>query len=459
MMLHNLSTLFSEHSLPLIIDATIKASLVLILAIVLDRMLARSSAAIRHRVWGLSLWSALLVPVLSIVLPQWQIPILPKRAVSQSLTTPQEAIVSTPNSDSIREPQETDLPVEPPTARAWAQPHFDRNFLPDAMPPIEQPTLVETTALNAVDSATSPTSELGPPQQSWMPIDLRLGLVLAWIVGFQWKLLPILAGLVANHRLIRNCEEVLEGRERELVSTLASRIGLNRRVSLFEADASVVPMTLGVIRSVIVVPRDWVEWTDEQRECVLLHELAHIKRSDVAHQLIGCIAAAVHWMNPLVWYALRQLRIERELACDDCVLEAGELPSEYAKQLVVVARAYQPYRPSVSVAMASSARLDDRIRAILDTARTRMPLSSRSALALTLAASILVASIIIIRPVARQAEAEEQTKSELASSAGDEGSIPADLALDSEKEIIVKGIVLKPDGTPAVGATVRTTNC
>ncbi len=457
MMLHNLSTFFSEHSLPLIIDATIKASLVLIFAVVLDRMLARSSAAIRHRVWGLSLWSALLVPILSIVLPQWQIPILPQRAVSQSLATPVEAIVLTPNSESIRESQETDLPVEPPTARTWPQPQFDRNFLPDATP-IEQPMLVETTALNANDSATSPTSELGPPQQSWMRFDLGLGLAFIWIVGFLWKLLPILAGLVANHRLIRKSEEVPDGRDRALVGSLASRIGLNRRVPLFEADASVVPMTLGVVRSVIVVPRDWVEWTDEQRECVLLHELAHIKRFDVAYQLIGCIAAAVHWMNPLVWYALRQLRIERELACDDCVLEAGELPSEYAKQLVVVARAYQPYRPSVSVAMASSARLDDRVRAILDTARTRMPLSSRSAIALTLAASILVASIIIIRPVERQAEADDQTKTELTTNASsDEASIPVDLALDSEKEIIVKGIVLKPDGTPAVGATVRTT--
>jgi len=118
----------------------------------------------------LSLWSALLVPILSIVLPQWQIPILPQRAVSQSLATPEEAIVLTPNSESIRVSQEADLSVEPPMARAWAQPQFDRNFLPDVTP-IEQPMLVETAALNANDSATTPTSELGPPQQSWMRFD------------------------------------------------------------------------------------------------------------------------------------------------------------------------------------------------------------------------------------------------------------------------------------------------
>jgi len=105
--------------------------------------------------------------------------------------------------------------------------------------------------------------------------------------------------------------------------------------------------------------------------------------------------------------------------------------------------------------MASSARLDDRIRAILDTARSRLPLSSRSAIALTLVASILVALIIIIRPVARQADAEEQTKSELASNAGDEASNPADTSLNLDKGIIVKGMVLKPDGLPAIGATVR----
>ena len=456
MMLHNLSTYFSEHSLPLIIDATIKASLILFLAIVLDRMLARSSAAVRHRVWGLSLWSALLVPILSMVLPQWQIPILPQRDVSRSLATPVEAIVPTLNSESIRLSQETGLPIDSYNAKDFSSPPFDRNFLPDAMPPTEQPMLVETTPLNANDNATTPTSELGSPKQAWMRFDLGLGLVVIWFVGFLWKLAPILAGFVANQRLIRKSEEVLDGRERVLVGTLASRLGLNRRVPLFEADASVVPMTLGVVRPVIVVPRDWVGWTAEQRECVLLHELAHIKRFDVAYQLVGCFAAAVHWMNPLVWYALRQLRIERELACDDCVLEAGELPSEYAKQLVVVARAYQPYRPSVSVAMASSARLDDRIRAILDTARSRLPLSNKTALALAITASLFVASIVIVRPVARQADADEPAVTvETSDTRVEEASGPADVSLNLDKGIIVKGMVLKPDGSPAVGATIR----
>ena len=158
----------------------------------------------------------------------------------------------------------------------------------------------------------------------------------------------------------------------------------------------------------------------------------------------------------MVWYALRQLRIERELACDDCVLEAGELPSEYAKQLVGVARAYQPHRPSVSVAMASSARLDDRVRAILDTARTRMPIGNRTAAALAITASLFVLSIVVVRPVARQADADEPAVTVQATdSSVEEASGRDNATLDLDKKIIVKGTVLKPDGSPAIGSIVR----
>ncbi|MDZ4848539.1 MAG: M56 family metallopeptidase [Pirellulaceae bacterium] len=456
-MLNELIALVSEYSLSLFIDATVKTSLILILAIILDRMLARSSAAVRHRIWGLGLWSALLVPILTIILPQWQLPILPQRIAAQSISISEGPIGPDVNSELTRTSQQAKLLTEPSMGSAWTQPEFEQNaFQASSIEIVSTP--IETTELNSKDLQTTRTSELNSPDQLAWRINLGLALAIAWAVGVVWKLASILIGLNANHRLIRESKEVQDGCERDLVSSLASRLGMSHPIPIYEADASVVPMTLGILRPVIVVPRDWTEWAAEQRECVLLHELAHIKRLDVAYQLVGCVAAAIHWLNPLVWYALRQLRIERELACDDCVLAAGELPSEYAKQLVVVARAYQPYRPSVSVAMASSARLDDRIRAILDTARSRLPLSRSTAISIALVASLIVLSIVVIRPVARQVNADENTSAELVAKAGDEEpSANSDTSSNPNQAIIVKGVVLKPDGTPAIGATILST--
>ena len=123
-------------------------------------------------------------------------------------------------------------------------------------------------------------------------------------------------------------------------------------------------MTCGVFRPVVIVPANWCEWSDEQRQCVLLHELAHVKRYDVALQIMARLTAAIYWFNPLVWYALGRLRVERELACDDCVLMAGERPSVYAQALLRTVRAYRRQRTATAVAMAASARLDDRVNAI-----------------------------------------------------------------------------------------------
>ena len=76
--------------------------------------------------------------------------------------------------------------------------------------------------------------------------------------------------------------------------------------------------------------------------------------------------------NPLVWSAVRQLRAERELASDDCVLQAGQAASDYAEQLLrSTLRTCRPARLEFGVAMADSARLDQRMLAILDPQRPR----------------------------------------------------------------------------------------
>jgi len=55
---------------------------------------------------------------------------------------------------------------------------------------------------------------------------------------------------------------------------------------------------------------------------VVAHELAHYKRKDMIWNMVGSLVFAVHWMNPFVWFMLRQMKADRELACDACVLEA-----------------------------------------------------------------------------------------------------------------------------------------
>jgi hypothetical protein len=77
------------------------------------------------------------------------------------------------------------------------------------------------------------------------------------------------------------------------------------------------------------------------------------------------------WLNPLVWVAVRRMCVERERACDDLVLNGGCKPSDYATQLLDIARTFRHQRFAAGIAMARSAQLQGRIAAIVDSSRAR----------------------------------------------------------------------------------------
>jgi bla regulator protein BlaR1 len=67
--------------------------------------------------------------------------------------------------------------------------------------------------------------------------------------------------------------------------------------------------------------------SDRELRHIFLHELAHLKRGDLFLNWGMALAAALHWFNPVVWYVLRRMRLERELACDSIVLQTSD-PAE-----------------------------------------------------------------------------------------------------------------------------------
>jgi TonB family protein len=99
-----------------------------------------------------------------------------------------------------------------------------------------------------------------------------------------------------------------------------------------------VPVVAGLMRPVVLLPREARHWPSERTEAALRHEYAHLRRNDLPTLLLSHIATAVYWFHPLAWMLAAQLRREQEQAADDAVLLSGFEPASYAEALLAAAQ-------------------------------------------------------------------------------------------------------------------------
>src|SRR5262245_20821825 len=165
---------------------------------------------------------------------------------------------------------------------------------------------------------------------------------------------------------------------------------VNDRIPVLDAGRGAMPMTWGVIRPVILLPSEAVEWPAGRLRAVLLHELGHVARHDWLTLAMAELAVALYWFHPLAWWAVSCMRRERERACDDRVLAAGVGASGYAADLLEVARGLGGKRDNAlpAPAMARASNVESRLRAILDPTIQRRSVSAK-VVAIVSAAALL----------------------------------------------------------------------
>ncbi|MEO8677756.1 MAG: M56 family metallopeptidase [Vicinamibacterales bacterium] len=147
---------------------------------------------------------------------------------------------------------------------------------------------------------------------------------------------------------------------------VARRLGFTHPVEVRQFAGEGSPHVAGLFRSVVLVPSSSANWSSEDRQAALVHELTHIHRGDRRTQAMAQIACAIYWFNPLVWHASAALARERERACDAEVLRLGARPSAYATLLLDLARATRPaWTTSSALGMARPSAIEGRLLTIL----------------------------------------------------------------------------------------------
>jgi carboxyl-terminal processing protease len=227
-----------------------------------------------------------------------------------------------------------------------------------------------------------------PPAVSW-----EARLLLLWGSGAGACLAAIGLALVRLRGLRRGCRILQDGPLFDLAERLAQQMNVRRPIRLVVCTQRAIPMTWGVFRPTLLLPEEAASWSEDRLRMVVLHELGHIARWDCLTHLFGQLARCLFWFHPLAWLALAKQRQEQEKACDDLVIAQGAVAQEYAEHLLTVT-AHLPqgyFAPSLALGMARSARLRDRLVALLDAKRNRRPVGRRQALtAFGMAVALLV---------------------------------------------------------------------
>jgi beta-lactamase regulating signal transducer with metallopeptidase domain len=347
----NMSPYLADTPLSALAWLAVKATAILAVAALLQALWHRhTSAATRHLAWTIVIAGLLLLPIAGSVAPRW------------SLAAAGPAVDAAPAA-SI----EQGIDGQPATAHVA--------------------TVSTTARLDANGTGASRIS-------SWV-----VGLAI-YVLGVAGVLLSLVLHHWCVRRLASRATEVIDGPWAAQLADASAALGVRRRVRLLRSREVVLPMTFGTRVPAILIPATADLWPDDRRRAVLLHELAHTARYDCLTQTLALVACAAYWPHPAVWWVARQLRVERELACDDRVLAAGAEADAYAGHLLEIAYSLGGRRaPALAVSMARPNQLEGRLRAALDPARNRRSPGLVALVTLGAVASLAVMTLAGATPV------------------------------------------------------------
>ena len=256
----------------ILLDASLRISIVAaIAALILVATRVRASG-VRHAVWTVVLVAMMLMPVLPSIVPTFDVPV-PAAAVALPAGSlmPSEAVSETTSSTGA-------------------------SFSP-AVPSLapEQPRVVAS------------------PPRSWWPLALAVYAIGAWVL-----LLRVIVGWWAVARLTRR----------------ASPVAFCCDAPVRESPLVATPVTAGIFVSTIILPTAWTEWPAEKLRACIAHELAHIQRRDPLVAFIAHVNRCVFWFHPLAWWLERTLAASAEDAADEAAVDAMGDRRVYAGVLI-----------------------------------------------------------------------------------------------------------------------------
>jgi len=324
------------------------------------------SPSLRLHAWRWVLYSALAMPVLGLTLPPLGVPIHAFPGVGR-------AQPSCP---------------EPPT-------RTEHRFVT---------THDRVTAFSTQQATAVPQSmdDSGSPKPSNWSLDWRETAAWLYLTVALFLLVRIGVGLAFAFRLSRTSLEISDAEPSLRLAEHSQRYMVDSVPRLLESASISVPMTMGALRPVILLPDNWREWGNAKLDAVLAHEVSHVARHDALTQMLSLLHRAIFWFSPLAWWLHRHLEGLAEQASDEAALSSGADRHEYARTLLEFFENLQAAPGRVrwqgvsgrvrwqGVSMAKAGQSQERIENILEW---------KGAVTMTLKKSVVISIVALAIPV------------------------------------------------------------
>jgi beta-lactamase regulating signal transducer with metallopeptidase domain len=341
------------------------------------RFFPRTNAATRHAVWfGVLLFVTALIPAHLFLSSR------PRPEILTTTTPPASSMMA-----AALAPLDEGNPAGPPVAST----------------PISDSQPVECEA--AGESGSDAGREAGAIRKpfSWkletaisLPHSICLGLVSAWVLlaGVRgW----LMARRIGEVRRVKTTANPPGPELQALFERLRRSLAAGRKVRLRISSTHRTAVVLGFVHPVVLLPTDMdLDANPGEVEQVLRHELAHVNRRDDWGNLAQQLIQAALFFHPAVWWISAKISLEREIACDDHVLEASGSPRAYALTLANVASRMSHCRHLLAPGVSNNnSQLQQRITMILNTNRDMSPRLARNRLGLFTTATAILAVLAI----------------------------------------------------------------
>jgi beta-lactamase regulating signal transducer with metallopeptidase domain len=194
-----------------------------------------------------------------------------------------------------------------------------------------------------IPTAAQPMGQRTTTARPSAPLGFSIILATVWLAGAMGYLILCFTQYRRLLSWVRRQPPLCEPRVLAALRSAQQVLGFNRAVPVVRTPHLSAPAVLGIVHPCVLLPNGMLEtWSDSELRFAMLHELVHVRRCDNLLNWGLIVVQALHWFNPLVWFALRRIRAEREALCDAIVLSRlhPEEKHSYGAALIKAAESF-----------------------------------------------------------------------------------------------------------------------